>query len=101
MADQTSESTKKTGQEEDVIGKAYDNRLMRRLLTYLWPYKWQAAISLAAILLKAGCDVLGPFLTKIAIDRYMTAQPEVHLSALVRRLSPNPVKGITQIAGIY
>ena len=52
MADQSSASKQKTGhQEDDIVGKAYDGRLMRRLLTYLRPYKWQSAISIAAILL--------------------------------------------------
>ena len=62
-------------QDDDVIGKAYDGRLMRRLLTYLYPYKWAAFISIGAILIKATCDVLGPYLTEVAIDRYMTAHP--------------------------
>ena len=87
--------------DDDVVGKAYDNRLMGRLLTYLQPYKLQAAISLVAILLKAGLDVLGPFLTKVAIDRYMTARPAPAPAALARWLSPNAMVGITQIAGLY
>jgi len=33
-------------QEEEVLGKAYDSRLMRRLLTYLRPYRWQVAVAL-------------------------------------------------------
>ena len=32
--------------EEDVLGKAYDSRLMKRLLHYLRPYTWQVAIAL-------------------------------------------------------
>ncbi|MBV8674070.1 MAG: ATP-binding cassette domain-containing protein, partial [Acidobacteriaceae bacterium] len=88
-------------QDEDVIGKAYDGRLMRRLLTYLYPYKWAAFISIAAILIKAACDVLGPYLTEIAIDRYMTAHPTHRNEFLARWLSTNPVRGITQIALIY
>ena len=39
-------------QEEEVLGKAYDGRLMRRLLTYLRPYKWHVVVALAAIVLK-------------------------------------------------
>ena len=58
-------------QEEEVLGKAYDSRLMRRLLTYLRPYKWHVVVALAAIILKSGADVLGPFLIKIAIDKYL------------------------------
>jgi len=88
-------------QDEDVVGKAYDGRLMRRLMTYLRPYKLQAGISLAAILLKAGSDVLGPYLTKVAVDRYMTARPAPHQAALTRWLNPNPMVGVTQIACLY
>ena len=35
-------------QEEEVLGKAYDARLMRRLLGYLKPYTWQVTIALTA-----------------------------------------------------
>ena len=51
-------------QEEDVLGKAYDARLMKRLLTYLHSYRWQVTVALIAIIIKAGADVLGPYLTK-------------------------------------
>jgi ATP-binding cassette subfamily B multidrug efflux pump len=88
-------------QDEDVIGKAYDGRLMRRLITYLYPYKWAAFISIAAILIKATCDVLGPYLTEVAIDHYMTAKTTPRSEFLARWLSSNPVRGITQIALIY
>jgi ATP-binding cassette subfamily B protein len=88
-------------QDDDVVGKAYDGRLMRRLLTYLYPYKWAAAISLVAILIKATCDVLGPYLTEIAIDRYMTAHPSPKSAFLARWLSSDPFTGITEIAMIY
>ena len=87
--------------DDDVVGKAYDSRLMGRLLTYLRPYKLQAGLSLAAILLKAGLDVLGPFLTKVAVDRYMTARSAPAPALLARWLSPNAMTGITQIAGLY
>ena len=93
-----------TGHEEDIVGKAYDSRLMRRLLTYLRPYKWQAAVSLIAILLKAGADILGPYLTKVAVDHYMTRQDAAHpghTSWLARHLSSNAAHGITEIAFIY
>jgi ATP-binding cassette subfamily B multidrug efflux pump len=91
--------------EDDVIGKAYDGRLMRRLLTYLRPYRLQVIISLVAILFKAGSDILGPYLTKVAVDLYMTPditrRSAVHRSLLARHLSMNAVRGITEIAGIY
>src|SRR2546426_6686406 len=60
-------------QEEEVLGKAYDSRLMRRLITYLRPYKIYVALALALILLESGLEVAFPWLTKIAIDRYIAA----------------------------
>ncbi len=87
-------------QEEEVLGKAYDARLMKRLLTYLHSYRWQVAVALVAIVLKAGADVLGPYLTKVAIDKYLASRTEAH-SLLDRWLSPQPLTGIAQIAAMY
>ncbi len=87
-------------QEEEVLGKAYDSRLMKRLLTYLRPYRWQVAVALVAIVLKAIADVLGPYLTKVAIDKYLANHTESH-SLLDRFLSSKPMVGIAQIAAIY
>ena len=87
-------------QEEDVLGKAYDSRLMRRLLTYLRPYRWQVTVALISIFLKAGADVLGPYLTKIAVDRYLIHVPGLR-SPFDRFLSTNAIVGIAQIAALY
>jgi ATP-binding cassette subfamily B protein len=86
--------------EEDILGKAYDSRLMKRLLRYLRPYSWQVSLALVAIVFKAGTDVLGPYLTKVAIDRYLAHTPG-STSAFWKWLSPAPLTGIAQIAGIY
>ena len=86
--------------EEEVLGKAYDSRLMKRLLTYLRPYKWQVGIALASILLKAGADVLGPYLTKVAVDRYLAPVRGLH-TPLDHYLSSKPLVGIAQIATLY
>src|SRR3954469_17297799 len=87
-------------QEEEVLGKAYDSRLMRRLLTYLRPYGWQVGIALTAIVLKSFADVLGPYLVKVAVDRYLAPTPGA-MSGLWNWLDPRPLKGIAQISGIY
>jgi ATP-binding cassette subfamily B multidrug efflux pump len=89
-----------SNQEEEVLGKAYDGRLMRRLLTYLRPYKWNVAVALAAIILKSALDVLGPFLTKIAIDKYLAKSPNSH-SWIGDHLSNTPLTGIAQIGTLY
>src|SRR5579863_10081488 len=87
-------------QEEEILGKAYDSRLMRRLLAYLRPYRWQVAIALVSIILKSFADVLGPYLVKVAIDRYL-APVRGTGSGLWSWLSPSPVRGVAQISGIY
>src|SRR3982074_1388220 len=89
-----------SNQEEEVLGKAYDGRLMRRLLTYLRPYKWHVVVALAAIVVKSALDVLGPFLTKIAIDKYLAKSPNSH-TWIGDRLSSAPMTGIAQIGGLY
>src|ERR1700732_4667366 len=86
--------------EEEILGKAYDSRLMRRLLTYLRPYRWQVAIALLSILCSAFADVLGPYLTKVAIDRYLAPTKE-STSGMWSWLSPRPLAGIGQIAAVY
>src|SRR5271154_2986270 len=85
--------------EEEVLGKAYDSRLMKRLLTYLRFYKWQVAISLIAIFIKAGADVLGPYLVAVEIDRYLA--PTGKTGFLDSILSRDPLVGIAELAAIY
>ena len=87
-------------QEEEILGKAYDSRLMARLLKYLRPYRWQVAIALISIVLKSFADVLGPYLTKVAIDRYL-APTQNSSAGFWNWLSPRASTGIAQIAGIY
>ena len=98
MAD---EDKAKHPHDDEIIGKAYDARLMGRLLKYLSPYKLATFVSIAAILVKAACDVVGPYLIAVAIDRYMTGHPTAKSAWLARWLSANPWTGISQIAGIY
>ncbi|HEX3374607.1 MAG TPA: ABC transporter ATP-binding protein [Edaphobacter sp.] len=95
------EPAKKSTQDEEVAGKAYDGRLMRRLLTYLRPYKLQTTLSALSIIFKAGSDVMGPYLVKIAVDTYMSDTPPAKLSWLARHLSSRPMTGITQIGLLY
>src|SRR5438067_11606294 len=60
-----------TFQEDEVLGKAYDARLMRRLLTYLRPYWRLVLVGFAAILLDTAAALAQPYLMKVAIDRYI------------------------------
>src|SRR5437762_3090808 len=86
--------------EEEVLGKAYDSRLMKRLLRYLRPYRWQTGIALGSILLKVGADVLGPYLTHVVIDRYLAPVPGLH-TPFDFFLSKNAFTGVGQVALLY
>ncbi|HKD45874.1 MAG TPA: ABC transporter ATP-binding protein [Candidatus Angelobacter sp.] len=90
-------------QEEEVLGKAYDSRLMKRLVTYLRPYRWQSTGALAAILLRVflGPEVVGPLLTATAVDIYLAPGHTTRSWFLDRWLSQRPLTGIGQIALIY
>jgi len=61
-------------QEDEILGKAYDARLMARVLRYLRPYWKLLAISFVFLMLQTGTQLLGPYLTKIAIDRYIATK---------------------------
>jgi ATP-binding cassette subfamily B protein len=72
--------------EEEVLGKAYDARLMRRLLGYLRPHKWYVAGALIALVGDAVTQLAPPYLVKVAIDQY---------------IAQGDMAGINQIAAIY
>ena len=57
-----------TFHEEEALGKAYDARLMRRLLRYLKPYLWHVALALLILLLASGMAIVGPWITQLVID---------------------------------
>jgi ATP-binding cassette subfamily B protein len=55
-------------QEEEALGKVYDARLMKRLLEYLRPYRGYVALAVAILMVASFLQVVGPWLTRIAID---------------------------------
>lgn len=58
--------------EEETLGKAYDSRLMSRLMHYLAPSRGLVAGATALLILFSLAQLAGPIITKIAIDRYIT-----------------------------
>src|SRR5882672_5560489 len=88
-------------QEEEVLGKAYDSRLMKRLLGYLRPYTWQVVVAVVSIVLKAAADVVGPYLVKTAIDKYLSSTSAANHTFLDPFLSASPLTGIAQLASVY
>ncbi|MGE5244254.1 MAG: ABC transporter ATP-binding protein [Betaproteobacteria bacterium] len=59
--------------EDEVLGKAYDSRLMRRLVRYLRPYWRHVILAFVAIITGAATQLAQPYLVKVAIDRYIAA----------------------------
>ena len=63
--------------EEEILGKAYDSRLMKRLLSYIKPYKKYVIFAIFLNIIVAALGPLRPYLTKIAIDKYI-ANKDIH-----------------------
>src|SRR5688500_6912510 len=59
--------------DDEVLGKAYDARLMRRLAHYLRRYWRPVVLSFAAIVIGAAAQLAQPYLMKVAIDQYIAA----------------------------
>ncbi|RMI20089.1 MAG: ABC transporter ATP-binding protein, partial [Calditrichaeota bacterium] len=63
---------KRAAVEEDrVVGKVYDHRLMRRLLRYGRPYWYLILLAVGMIILAAGMETVGPYLIKVAVDAHI------------------------------
>jgi len=101
MADKEQKKPEIQKRDEDPVGKVYDSRLMKRLGRYVRPYWVQATISSLAVSLKSLSDVTGPYLVKVALDRYLTGTPGRATNWLTRRLPTDPWHGITVLATIY
>ncbi len=87
--------------EEEVLGKAYDSRLMRRLLGYMRPYRTTIAISLLFLLANSVAQILGPLLTKLVVDRYLVPTGKTSHVPFVQFLSADPWVGIAQLSAVY
>ena len=80
-----------THHEEKALGRTYDLRLFRRLLSYLKPYKAQALISVILLFLTTPLALAGPPLTKAAIDLFLIPDQAHRLTTFEVYLS----RGIT------
>lgn len=55
-------------QDEEALGKAYDSRLMRRLLVFAAPYRSLVVVALVFLVIEGALQLVGPFLTQQVID---------------------------------
>ncbi len=79
-------SLQTAAEDDPVAPRTYDWDLFKRLLGYLRPYLGAAAAALALIVVMAGLDLVGPWLTKVAIDRH---------------IAPGDARGLARVAGLY
>ena len=57
--------------EDEIVGKAYDSRLIKRLIKYLWPHKIKVILSIIFLMAISALQLVGPYLTKIVIDDHV------------------------------
>ena len=86
--------------EDEAIGKIYDSRLVARLVRYLRPYRMLVAVSVCLLVIHSLLAVAGPYLTKVAIDRYLDPSPAA-ASVLDPWLPADMLAGLNTLALIY
>lgn len=88
--------------EEEVLGKAYDARLMRRLLKYLRPYRWHVALGILLSILVSVLEAVRPYFTKIAVDVDIAAKDKMGLlMTTMAFFGVLIVRGLLQYANAY
>jgi ATP-binding cassette subfamily B multidrug efflux pump len=102
--------------EEEILGKAYDARLMRRLMGYVRPYRWMAATALLLIFAGSLLQLVGPLATAVALDLFIYPQGQaespdqispisrrVQEAMLARGVDPADVRleGVAAVSGVF
>ena len=83
--------------EDPILGRAYDARLVRRLLGYVRPYTATVSLSIALLLLASLADLAGPALYRIGIDRYIAPPAQ----SADRAGSAADFHGLALLAAVY
>lgn len=99
LKSQSRAQTPKT-MDDQPIGKIYESQLIARLMHYLRPYRTLVAVSVILLLIQSLLAVAGPYLTKIAIDRYLN--PNIDATSLLDPWLPaDALTGLNVLALIY
>jgi len=97
---------------EEPLGRAYDARLMRRLLGYLAPHRALAFVALGLMLLSSAAQLAGPLATATAIDLFLApalgvegtrsgVSEWVSGALAAAGFAPSPLAGVLGAAGVY
>src|SRR6185312_8608382 len=87
-------------EEEEITGKAVDRHLIKRLLGYVRPYRWTVTAATVAAALQSATQIVGPYLNKVVIDRYLFPNPSAN-SLLGRYLPADAFRGVATVGVIY
>src|SRR5687767_9405835 len=68
--------------DDEVLGRIYDYRLIRRLLGYVRPYTTHFVLAAALMILWSAAQLAGPYLIKVAIDGYILSDDRTGLGFL-------------------
>jgi len=74
-----------TQHEEEALGKAYDSRLMKRLLGYMKPYRWRVVLALALVAVVTPLELAPPWIFKRAIDNHLVPAMEHKIAEVTAR----------------
>lgn len=93
---------KDENEQEEVLGKAYDSRLMKRLIKYLKPYSKLVIIAVVLTIGVALLSTIRPYLTKMAIDNYIVNKdPDGLRNIILVLLATLVFQGLVQYAMTY
>jgi ATP-binding cassette, subfamily B, multidrug efflux pump len=88
--------------DDEILGKAYDGALMRRLLTYLRPYRWHVIAGIGLSILVSGMEAVRPYFVKVAVDVDIAHHdPHGLLMTTLAFFSVMLVRGFLQYANAY
>lgn len=65
------------GTGKRVRGRAFNPRVVKRLLDYLRPHRLSVIWALILVIVTSGMHLIGPYLLKVAIDDYLVEQQDV------------------------
>ncbi len=92
--------------EDDVLGKAYDPHIMRRLLAYMAPHKWSIALALIMMAVQSAAALAGPYIIRWAIDgvlsQALSSGPATReLPAFLANLAGQPMQLLAVLVGLF
>ena len=88
--------------DEEILGKAYDSRLMKRLLKYLKPYRWYVALGILSSIAVSALEAVRPWFTKHAVDVNIAQHDERGLLlTAVEFFAVLTIRGVIQYGNAY